>query len=45
MSETILPSKFEEYLDARKEGFMAVKEFKENGGKIAGKLSSCNYRF
>lgn len=41
MSETILPSKFEEYLDARKQGFMAVKEYKENGGKIAGCL--CSY--
>lgn len=41
MSEIILPSKFEEYLDARKQGFMAVKEFKENGGKIAGCL--CSY--
>lgn len=41
MAETILPSKFDEYLDARKEGFMAVKEFKENGGKIAGCL--CSY--
>jgi len=41
MSETILPSKFDKYLDARKQGFMAVKEFKENGGKIAGCL--CSY--
>lgn len=41
MSETILPSKFEEYLDVRKQGFMAVKEYKENGGKIAGCL--CSY--
>ncbi len=41
MSETTLPNKFEEYLDARKEGFIKVKEFKENGGKIAGCL--CSY--
>jgi len=37
----LLPSNFDEFLDARKEGFIAAKEFKENGGRIAGCL--CSY--
>lgn len=36
-----LPKNFEEYLDQRKAGFMAAKEFKEEGGRIAGCL--CSY--
>lgn len=36
-----LPKTFDEFVDARKAGFMKVKEFKENGGKIAGCL--CSY--
>ncbi|MCR6546505.1 double-cubane-cluster-containing anaerobic reductase [Dehalobacterium formicoaceticum] len=31
-----LPNKFEEFADARRQGFLKVKEIKENGGKIAG---------
>lgn len=41
MTEFKLPNKFDEYVDARKDGFMAVKEFKENGGHVAGCL--CSY--
>lgn len=41
MSNLNLPNKFEEYIDARKEGFIKVKDFKEKGGKIAGCL--CSY--
>ncbi|WP_312699325.1 double-cubane-cluster-containing anaerobic reductase [Sedimentibacter sp.] len=41
MSEFSLPSKYDEYVDARKEGFIAVKEYKENGGRVAGCL--CSY--
>ena len=36
-----LPALFEEFVDARKNGFLAAKEFKENGGKLAGCL--CSY--
>lgn len=36
-----LPSTFDEFVDARKAGFMKVKEYKENGGKFAGCL--CSY--
>lgn len=36
-----LPSTFDEFVDARKAGFMKVKEYKENGGKFAGTL--CTY--
>ncbi len=36
-----LPSTFDEFIDARKAGFMKVKEYKENGGKFAGTL--CSY--
>lgn len=36
-----LPAKFEEFIESRKQGFLAAKEFKENGGKLAGFL--CSY--
>ncbi|MDU3120533.1 MAG: hypothetical protein E7B18_12335 [Clostridium sp.] len=36
-----LPKLFDEFVDARKNGFLAAKEFKENGGKLAGCL--CSY--
>lgn len=36
-----LPSTFDEFVDARKAGFLKVKEYKENGGKFAGYL--CSY--
>ncbi len=36
-----LPSTFDEFIDARKAGFMKVKEYKENGGNFAGCL--CSY--
>lgn len=36
-----LPSTFDEFVDARKAGFIRVKEYKENGGKFAGFL--CSY--
>lgn len=36
-----LPKNFDEFIDAKKEGFIAAKEYKENGGKIAGCL--CSY--
>lgn len=36
-----LPAKFDEFVDARKQGFLAAKEFKEKGGKLAGFL--CSY--
>ena len=38
---TGLPKTFEEFVEARKQGFLTVKEFKENGGKLAGCL--CSY--
>ncbi len=36
-----LPRNFEEYQEARKQGFMMAKEFKDRGGKLAGCL--CSY--
>ncbi len=36
-----LPKTFEEFVEARKNGFMRVKDFKEKGGKLAGCL--CAY--
>ena len=36
-----LPKTFDEFVDARKQGFMKAKEFKDNGGKLAGCL--CSY--
>ncbi len=34
--EFTLPEKFDEFADARKAGFLRVKQIKENGGKVAG---------
>jgi len=34
--EYTLPEKFEEFADARKAGFLRVKDVKEKGGKVAG---------
>ena len=31
-----LPEKFEEFSEARRQGFLRVKQVKENGGKVAG---------
>ena len=39
---TGLPKTFEEFVEARKQGFLTVKEFKENGGKLAGCLCLCH---
>lgn len=36
-----LPKTFDEFVDARKQGFMKAKEFKDKGGKLAGCL--CSY--
>lgn len=36
MTNINLPKRFEEYADARKNGFLKVKKIKENGGKVAG---------
>lgn len=36
-----LPKTFDEFVDARKTGFLKAKEFKEKGGKLAGCL--CSY--
>ncbi len=36
-----LPKTFDEFVDARKQGFMRAKEFKDRGGKLAGCL--CSY--
>ncbi len=41
MMNNDLPALFDEFVDARKNGFLAAKEFKENGGKLAGCL--CSY--
>ena len=41
MANHDLPKMFDEFVDARKNGFLAAKEFKENGGKLAGTL--CSY--
>ena len=41
MANLDLPKMFDEFVDARKNGFLAAKEFKENGGKLAGCL--CSY--
>ena len=37
-----LPEKFEEFGDARKAGFLRVKQVKENGGKVAGVFCTFN---
>ncbi len=36
-----LPKTFDEFVDARKQGFIRAKEFKDNGGKLAG--CHCSY--
>lgn len=36
-----LPKTFDDFVEARKAGFLKAKEFKDNGGKIAGCL--CSY--
>lgn len=36
MTNLDLPKRFEEFADARKEGFLKVKAIKEQGGKVAG---------
>lgn len=33
-----LPANFETYAEARKSGFMKMKEIKDNGGRIVGGL-------
>ena len=39
-----LPKTFDEFVDARKAGFLKVKEFKENGGET-GRLSLLLHAF
>ncbi|MFW5671732.1 MAG: double-cubane-cluster-containing anaerobic reductase [Acetivibrio ethanolgignens] len=41
MGKYVLPKSFDEFMDARKAGFLRVKEFKENGGRLVGFL--CSY--
>lgn len=41
MANHDLPKMFDEFVDARKQGFLAAKEYKENGGRLAGCL--CSY--
>lgn len=41
MESVTLPKTFDEFVEARKAGFLKAKEFKEKGGKIAGCL--CSY--
>lgn len=41
MTERTLPRSFEDFNEARKRGFLAAKEYKEQGGKLAGCL--CSY--
>ena len=41
MTERTLPRSFEDFNEARKQGFLAAKEYKEQGGKLAGCL--CSY--
>ncbi|MGI6685763.1 MAG: double-cubane-cluster-containing anaerobic reductase [Bacillota bacterium] len=36
MKSLDLPQRFEEFVDARRQGFLKVKEVKDNGGKVAG---------
>ena len=36
-----LPEKFEEFSEARRNGFMKAKELKESGGRLAGVF--CTY--
>lgn len=39
--ELRMPTNFDDYVDARKEGFIRVKNFKENGGRLIG--FTCSY--
>ncbi len=41
MENNQLPKTFDQFVDARKQGFMKAKEFKDQGGKLAGCL--CSY--
>ena len=41
VAPTELPKTFEGYQEARKQGFLKVKDFKDNGGKLVGYL--CTY--
>ena len=41
LAPTELPKTFEGYQEARKNGFLKVKDFKDNGGKLVGYL--CTY--
>jgi len=41
MTDTALPTTFEEFNEQRKASFMKVKEFKESGGRLVGFL--CSY--
>lgn len=38
---TTLPEKFNEYIDAKKEGFLKAMDFKKDGGRLVGYL--CSY--
>lgn len=40
-TELKLPKTFDEFIDARKESFLNVKEYKENGGRLVGVM--CSY--
>ena len=40
-TELKLPKIFDEFIDARKESFLNVKEYKENGGRLVGVM--CSY--
>ena len=41
MSHLELPKSFDEFVDARKAGFLKVKEYVENGGHLVGMF--CSY--
>lgn len=41
MEQRTMPKTFDEFVDARKQGFIAAKEFKDRGGRLAGCL--CSY--
>lgn len=36
MGNSKLPKTFDAFVDARKQGFIKAKEFKDKGGKLAG---------
>lgn len=40
-NKTLMPKNIEEYEEARRQGFVNVKNFKENGGRLVGTL--CSY--